>query len=525
MVRRRTGAAPAASRFGPWAAVAMLVAAARHRRGRLFARQGQVPAVAARAGDCSRRSAISPGATRTTIRPAIRPARPRLAGRLAGRKPRPQLALPRPRAAVRPGADRPERAGAGRALERAHHPARIGARRRHRPSATRPRALADALSRRARGAARRGGLDPGAELRPAEHQRPLRPAMLDHADVAPVHHQPDPRRLLLPVRRAAPRRAIAPRCSAPATSTWTTAPSGCCACTTGSGAIREEGQRDREIFRHAAARIREMGRQGPFIATLISASNHHPFRSPEPALDIVDQRAGRTAHPQHRPLHRRRRARADRDAAPRALVRAHPDRDQQRPWLQSGRAWRDDRRLQPLSGIGLDAVPDRRRPSAAAGRAARRDRDPARRRADHRRPDRPARGQSLARAQPAQRSAPTGGSCSAFAIRCWRRRRSGARSSTARTGGRGSTMRAATGCSSATSRCAGRRWRGDCSTRPRGCGGIMTGSSGMDGCGRHLPATQRRTGWRRSSLTCNEQAGPPIVGAYRGQRGHVQAGL
>jgi len=53
----------------------------------------------------------------------------------------------------------------------------------------------------------------------------------------------------------------------------------------------EEGQRDREIFRHAAARIREMGRQGPFIATLISASNHHPFLSPEPALDLVSQDA------------------------------------------------------------------------------------------------------------------------------------------------------------------------------------------------------------------------------------------
>jgi arylsulfatase A-like enzyme len=49
----------------------------------------------------------------------------------------------------------------------------------------------------------------------------------------------------------------------------------------------EEGQRDREIFRHAASRIREMGRRGPFLATLISASNHHPFHSPEPKLDIV----------------------------------------------------------------------------------------------------------------------------------------------------------------------------------------------------------------------------------------------
>jgi arylsulfatase A-like enzyme len=49
----------------------------------------------------------------------------------------------------------------------------------------------------------------------------------------------------------------------------------------------QEGQRDRQIFRHAAARIREIGRQGPFIATLISASNHHPFRSPEPELDVA----------------------------------------------------------------------------------------------------------------------------------------------------------------------------------------------------------------------------------------------
>jgi arylsulfatase A-like enzyme len=49
----------------------------------------------------------------------------------------------------------------------------------------------------------------------------------------------------------------------------------------------QEGQRDREIFRHAAARIREMGRKGPFLASLISASNHHPFRSPEPNLDVA----------------------------------------------------------------------------------------------------------------------------------------------------------------------------------------------------------------------------------------------
>ncbi len=49
----------------------------------------------------------------------------------------------------------------------------------------------------------------------------------------------------------------------------------------------EEGQRDREIFRHAATRIRELGRKGPFLVTLISASNHHPFHSPEPKLDVA----------------------------------------------------------------------------------------------------------------------------------------------------------------------------------------------------------------------------------------------
>ena len=35
------------------------------------------------------------------------------------------------------------------------------------------------------------------------------------------------------------------------------------------------------------ALVREIGRRGPFIATLISASNHHPFRSPEPELDVA----------------------------------------------------------------------------------------------------------------------------------------------------------------------------------------------------------------------------------------------
>ena len=48
-------------------------------------------------------------------------------------------------------------------------------------------------------------------------------------------------------------------------------------------------QVDRDVFRRAATRIRTLGREGPFIATLITASNHHPFRSLEPALDVADQ--------------------------------------------------------------------------------------------------------------------------------------------------------------------------------------------------------------------------------------------
>ena len=49
----------------------------------------------------------------------------------------------------------------------------------------------------------------------------------------------------------------------------------------------EFGQVDRAVFRQAAERIRELGRRGPFLATLISASNHHPFRSIEPELDVA----------------------------------------------------------------------------------------------------------------------------------------------------------------------------------------------------------------------------------------------
>lgn len=44
---------------------------------------------------------------------------------------------------------------------------------------------------------------------------------------------------------------------------------------------------DRPLFRRASNRIRELGRSGrPFFASIISASNHHPFRSREPWLNI-----------------------------------------------------------------------------------------------------------------------------------------------------------------------------------------------------------------------------------------------
>lgn len=47
---------------------------------------------------------------------------------------------------------------------------------------------------------------------------------------------------------------------------------------------------DRIIFRNAAAEIRRLGRAGtPFFASLVSVSNHTPFRTREPALDIAGQ--------------------------------------------------------------------------------------------------------------------------------------------------------------------------------------------------------------------------------------------
>lgn len=52
----------------------------------------------------------------------------------------------------------------------------------------------------------------------------------------------------------------------------------------------EAKERDRAVFRAALPRIRALGRSGrPFLASLVSVSNHTPFRSKEPALDIAGQ--------------------------------------------------------------------------------------------------------------------------------------------------------------------------------------------------------------------------------------------
>lgn len=53
----------------------------------------------------------------------------------------------------------------------------------------------------------------------------------------------------------------------------------------------EADEKDREVFRRALERIREIGRQPePFFATVVSISNHYPFRSREPGLDVVPPR-------------------------------------------------------------------------------------------------------------------------------------------------------------------------------------------------------------------------------------------
>lgn len=50
---------------------------------------------------------------------------------------------------------------------------------------------------------------------------------------------------------------------------------------------RDANLDDRIVFDRAADRIRQMGRQAkPFFATVVSVSNHYPFRSHDPASDI-----------------------------------------------------------------------------------------------------------------------------------------------------------------------------------------------------------------------------------------------
>ena len=50
----------------------------------------------------------------------------------------------------------------------------------------------------------------------------------------------------------------------------------------------EDSERDRLTFRRAAARLHQLGQsRAPFLAYLSSISNHTPFHSPEPALDIA----------------------------------------------------------------------------------------------------------------------------------------------------------------------------------------------------------------------------------------------
>ena len=50
----------------------------------------------------------------------------------------------------------------------------------------------------------------------------------------------------------------------------------------------EARQQDRAVFRAAAGRLRALGRSDrPFFATIVSVTNHTPFVSPEPALDVA----------------------------------------------------------------------------------------------------------------------------------------------------------------------------------------------------------------------------------------------
>jgi membrane-anchored protein YejM (alkaline phosphatase superfamily) len=49
--------------------------------------------------------------------------------------------------------------------------------------------------------------------------------------------------------------------------------------------IEEAEEADRALFRAVAPRLVELGRRGPFMATIVSISNHYPFRPREPEFD------------------------------------------------------------------------------------------------------------------------------------------------------------------------------------------------------------------------------------------------
>jgi hypothetical protein len=55
----------------------------------------------------------------------------------------------------------------------------------------------------------------------------------------------------------------------------------------------EAKEQDRPVFRAAARRIRALGAAGPFLATIVSVSNHTPFRSREPGFDMTGQSSAR----------------------------------------------------------------------------------------------------------------------------------------------------------------------------------------------------------------------------------------
>jgi hypothetical protein len=249
-------------------------------------------------------SATSPGATRTNLRPATWRRWPRLAGAMAGVQRRPGWRFPSDPLPLSQGARTALGPPARGTLERHHHPARIGARRRYRPSPPRPPALADALSRQPRRAPRRRGLDSGLSFGPPSiNGRFALQCSITPSSRRFITARPGPPSTACPTPCAA--WATAPRCSPPATSTWTTARSGSSACTTACGAIprrasataRSSATPRRGSARWAAGavpRLAHLGEQPPSVPLARAGPRR---RRPRPCPP---------AHPQHRALHRRR---------------------------------------------------------------------------------------------------------------------------------------------------------------------------------------------------------------------------